>query len=364
MTLFLCGDLMPGRGLDQVLPHSVDPELHEPFVVDARRYVDLAIEASGPIEAPVPYADVWGPALAELERVEPAARIVNLETAVTTHGAWDRQKRIHYRTHPANVELLRVARIDACVLANNHVLDWGRPGLLETLARLHRAGMATAGAGPDRDAAAAPAVIGTRAGRLLVFSYGTADAGIPGDWRAASNRPGVNLLPEVSDRQAQRVAAEVHAHREPADRVVVSLHWGPNWGYEVPAAQRRFAHRLVDERAADVVHGHSSHHPKGIEVYRDRLVLYGAGDFLNDYEGIAGHEAHRPRLALMYFPVLDPDGRLTACALTPLRIRRLRLERASADDGRWLAERLGREGRGLGTSLRSGSDGRWHLTWR
>lgn len=122
MTLFLAGDVMTGRGIDQILPHSVDPVLHEPYVTDAREYVRLAEEVSGPIPAEVPPEYVWGDALPELDRVGPDLRIVNLETAVTTSDEWWRGKVVHYRMHPGNVDALRAAKLDACVLGNNHVL--------------------------------------------------------------------------------------------------------------------------------------------------------------------------------------------------------------------------------------------------
>ncbi|MDZ7801072.1 MAG: CapA family protein [Trueperaceae bacterium] len=201
----------------------------------------------------------------------------------------------------------------------------------------------------------------TPAGRLLVFSYGTASAGVPERWRATPERPGVNLLPEPTDAEADRVIAQVDAHRAEGDRVVVSVHWGANWGYDVPEAQRRFAHRLIIAGAADVVHGHSSHHPKGIEVHRGRLVLYGAGDFLNDYEGIGGHEAYRPHLTAAYLPVLGADGALASMELAPMRIRRLRLARASPEDAGWLADRLTREGRPFGTRVLQVDEGRLRL---
>ena len=53
------------------------------------------------------------------------------------------------------------------------------------------------------------------------------------------------------------------------------------------------------------MHGHSSHHVKAIEVFRGRLILYGCGDFLTDYEGVGGYEEFRGDLALMYFVELD-----------------------------------------------------------
>jgi len=156
VTLFLCGDVMTGRGIDQVLAHPGKPHLHEQYVRSALDYVSIAERASGPIERPVTPEYIWGDALAELERVRPDARIVNLETAVTTaEDAWP-GKAVHYRMHSANVSCLTAARIDCCVLANNHVLDWGYDGLAETLATLRTAGIRTVGAGRDATEAAAP----------------------------------------------------------------------------------------------------------------------------------------------------------------------------------------------------------------
>ena len=94
------------------------------------------------------------------------------------------------------------------------------------------------------------------------------------------------------------VMRAVRAIERPGDVFVVSLHWGGNWGYGIPPAQADFAHALIDEAGVDVVWGHSSHHAKGIEVYHGKLVLYGAGDLINDYEGIAGHEEFRGDLVL------------------------------------------------------------------
>src|SRR5262245_5205286 len=87
--LFLAGDVMTGRGVDQVMAQSVDPVLYERWVQDAREYVALAEVANGPISKPVDGVYLWGDALVELERAGVDARIVNLETAVTTSpDAW------------------------------------------------------------------------------------------------------------------------------------------------------------------------------------------------------------------------------------------------------------------------------------
>ena len=127
--------------------------------------------------------------------------------------------------------------------------------------------------------------------------------------------------------------------------------------------ERAFAHRLIDAGAADVLHGHSSHHPRGIEFYRGRLILYGCGDFINDYEGIGGHESYRPELCLMYFASLDAaDGTVRQLALAPMRVRRFRLQRATEEETGWLQHTLDRESRAFGTRVEHASAGELRAT--
>jgi poly-gamma-glutamate synthesis protein (capsule biosynthesis protein) len=365
ITLFLCGDVMTGRGIDQVLPHPSDPRLCEPYLTSAVAYVKLAERANGPIPKPVDFSYVWGAALEELRRVRPDARIINLETSITKHQACE-PKGINYRMNPENIPCLTAAKIDCCVLANNHVLDWGYPGLLETLDVLENERLNTAGAGRNSRQAAAPAVIEVAGkGRVVVFSFGSMTSGIPRKWAAAGDRPGVNLLEGLSIGTVDRIAKTVQAVKRPRDIVVASIHWGGNWGYQIPPEQTEFAHRLIDDAGIDIVHGHSSHHAKGIEVYNGKPILYGCGDFLDDYEGISGYEAFRDDLALMYFVSIDAStGKLVRCEMTPLQIRNFRLNRPSREDAKWLRDTLNREGRRIGTRVDLTEDTVLILTWR
>jgi poly-gamma-glutamate synthesis protein (capsule biosynthesis protein) len=359
VTLFLCGDVMTGRGVDQILPHPSEPHLYESGTSSAKSYVAIAEAATGPIPRPVDPAYIWGDALSELERREPQARIINLETAVTTsEDAWP-GKGINYRMHPGNVGCLTAARVDCSVLANNHVLDWGRAGLLETLDRLRAAGIQTTGAGRDAREASAPAVIDVPGGgRVLVFAFGCEDAGVPPEWEAGPDRAGVNLLESLSSDAVDRVARQVTAEKRAGDLAIISMHWGGNWGYEIPKRHRAFARGIIDAAGVDLVHGHSSHHPMGLEVYRDRLILYGCGDFLNDYEGIGGYEEFRSDLTAMYFPTLDAaTGSLSRLVLVPMQVRHFRVNRAEEADGRWLETRLNREAAPLGSTLERQADG-------
>src|SRR6266508_2876294 len=358
LRLFLCGDVMTGRGIDQALPHPVNPILYEPYVRDAREYVTLAEKANGSITRPLSADYIWGDALRELERDQVDLRIVNLETAITSAETPWPGKGIHYRMHPQNIGCLTAAQISACVLANNHVLDWGYDGLSETLKTLDAAGIARAGAGNDAEEAMQPAVLDTAGnGRLLLFSFGSRTSGIPEDWRATSISPGINLLDDFSEATAARAADQIRAYQHPGDLIVASIHWGSNWGYEIPRDQIMFAHRLIEEGIA-IVHGHSSHHVKAIEIFKERLVLYGCGDFLADYEGISGYEMFRGDLALMYLVDVDlRNGQLISARLVPMQMRRFRLEHASAADAKWLCNLLNELGVQFTTGANLEKDG-------
>jgi poly-gamma-glutamate capsule biosynthesis protein CapA/YwtB (metallophosphatase superfamily) len=353
VTLFFCGDLMTGRGIDQILPASSPPELFEPYVKDARMYVALAEKRNGPIPSNVDHRYIWGAALEILEEIRPAARIVNLETSITRSDNFWPGKGIHYRMHPENVEVLQAAAIDCCVLANNHTADLGFRGLIETLQTLRRAGIKFAGAGETAVEAAAPTILEVAPGtRLLVFGYAMDSAGVPESWAAGATSPGVNFLSDLSEETRASTIESIKRQSRPEDLVIFSVHWGSNWGYDVPDEQIDFARGLIDSGAVDIVHGHSSHHVRPLEVYKGKLIVYGAGDFLNDYEGIEGNESYRDDLALMYFPTLDArTGELVRLRLVPLQIFRFSLRRASAADAAWLGKVLTRESKQFGTRI-------------
>jgi poly-gamma-glutamate capsule biosynthesis protein CapA/YwtB (metallophosphatase superfamily) len=357
---------MTGRGIDQIMPHPSKPGIHEPYVRDARTYVELAEDMNGPIPAPVCPAYIWGDAREILEKAAPDVRIINLETSITTSEAYWRGKGINYRMHPANIPCLTVAGIDVVSLANNHVIDWGYAGLAETLRTLVKAGLKTAGAGNTAAEASAPAIVELKGkGRVLVFTYGSETSGIPPDWAAGRDKPGVNLLPDLSDAGVGEVRSAVRAVKRPGDVVVASIHWGGNWGYGIPAERIALAHRLIDEAGVDAIHGHSSHHPQGIEVYRGRPIIYGCGDFINDYEGIRGNGQFRGELSLMYFlQVESATGRLISLKMKPTRIRSFRVQRADRGETLWLRDMLNREGKRFGTRVEMEEDATLTLRWQ
>jgi poly-gamma-glutamate synthesis protein (capsule biosynthesis protein) len=164
-------------------------------------------------------------------------------------------------------------------------------------------------------------------------------------------------VPILDDAAADELCRQVRNLRQPGDLAIVSAHWGSNWGYRVETEQIRFARRLIDG-GVDLVHGHSSHHPRPIEIYRQKLILYGCGDLVDDYEGISGHQQYRDDLRLLYFPQLDPtSGKLVELHMAPLHARQMRLHRASNSDVRWLRKTLDKVSRRFGSRIDLRSDG-------
>jgi poly-gamma-glutamate capsule biosynthesis protein CapA/YwtB (metallophosphatase superfamily) len=178
------------------------------------------------------------------------------------------------------------------------------------------------------------------------------------------------LLRDLAPATVAAVGRRVRRWKRAGDVAVASIHWGGKFGYEVPAEHRAFAHALVAEAGIDVVHGHSSHYPMAIEVFAGRPILYGCGDLLNDYEGLAFRVRRRNfriDLALLYVVTLEQgSGRLVRLELVPFRIRRFQLRRPGLHDVAWLRGVLDGEGErfGTGTAPADPSSRSWTLVWR
>lgn len=328
---------MTGRGIDQLFAVHNPQDFGKPDHVPARQYLAWSAQHNGAEMLPVRHDYIWGTALGLLDRVRPDFRLVNLETAITTSSAWA-PKTFNFRMHPANTACLSAAGLDCCVLANNHTLDFGQDGLMETIAALGAAGIGAAGAGADDTSAALPHVhLLDGDSRILVHSWAGWDAGVAGSWCAGPGKPGVAAVPDYSQATAARMLRQIAEHRRAGDITIASIHWGGNWVQAVPDSHRRLAHLLIDRGGVDVVHGHSTHHPFAAERHKGKLVLYGCGDLVNDYEGKPEYRATPANLGAFYFAdVRRETGRLAALRIVPVRRRRFRLERPSPDEHAWV----------------------------
>ncbi len=326
---------MTGRGIDQILSHPVKPQIYESYVKDARDYVSLAENIHGKIPRHTHGNYLWGDALKELDLREPHVRIINLETSITKSDTPCIDKGIQYRMHPNNIDALTAAKIDVCTLANNHILDWGISGLEESLGSLNKANIYHAGAGVTIQNAQAPAILSIPAisKRVLIFSMGTMSSGIPKDWTATESKPGVWLLENLNIETIVQIKKKTDEYRQPDDFCVVSIHWGSNWVEQIPPQHQTFAHSLIDKVKVNLIHGHSSHHPIGIEIYKNIPILYGCGDLINDYEEITPQ--HRPMsdFSLMYFLNFDAQNlKLKQFEIVPVEKKKFSLKFADQED--------------------------------
>jgi poly-gamma-glutamate capsule biosynthesis protein CapA/YwtB (metallophosphatase superfamily) len=260
--------------------------------------------------------EVWGDMLPHLAQAD--LRIVNLECALTTHlQQWTRtEKTFHFRADPEAVRVLQAAHIEACALANNHILDYEEQGLLDTLRVLDASGIRHAGAGADTAEAAVPAMIevpGTAPCRVALLSYTDNEP----DFAATAKRPGTNYL-EVSlnEEALKRIANDIaQARAQGADLVVFSNHWGANFVERPSAEFRSFARRVI-ELGADIYHGHSAHICQGIEIYRGKPILYDTGNFIDDY---AVHPQLRNDRSCL-FKLMFEQGKLCRIELLPVSL--------------------------------------------
>lgn len=219
----------------------------------------------------------WGDTLPLLRQAD--VLVGNLEFVLADDGRPWPGKTFHFRADREAVSSLEAAGFAIVSVANNHVLDFGADAALDCLATLTERGIRFSGAGPDAAAARRPAIV--RRDGITIAMLAVTDN--EPDWEAGVDSPGVRYLPvDPDDARARELLGDVARQREAADLVIVSAHWGGNWGVGVPRSHRRFARALVDA-GADVVFGHSPHIVRGVEVHRGRPILYGTGDFVDDY---------------------------------------------------------------------------------
>lgn len=233
-------------------------------------------------------------------------------------------KAFRFRSDVQQVRVLTEARINAVSLANNHVLDFGIQGLFQMIRVLREAGIHQAGAGAMLREASAPAIwkVKDRTIGLLAFTDNE-----PG-WAATEEQPGVWYVPvALHEPRARQLFALVERTRAAVDLLVVSAHWGPNWGQIPPEEHCAFAHALIDA-GADLIFGHSGHIMRGIEIYQQKPILYCAGDFVDDY-AVDPHERN-DRSAL--FVVEWSGNTLSRLLLFPTVIQSFQAQRAQGGE--------------------------------
>lgn len=308
LKLFLCGDVMLGRAIDQLFKYKNDPTLYESFVKSALYYLPPTMKKYSNPNTYVNYDYIWNSLLSNKFYTNSDLRIINLETSITTSKT-PQNKQVLYKMHPKNIVTLKIAKIDYCNMANNHVMDWGISGGIETEKTLTKNNINFGGIGYNINEAKSPKIINVNNKKIYIFSFADIDSGTPLDWKATNNKFGVNVIDTSNGQTKINVGEYIKKYNELADFIIISIHWGPNWSFDIPSYHKNFAHYLIDNAGVDLVHGHSSHHFKPLEIYQNKLVLYGCGDFINDYETIESDKSFFSDVNFAYYPMYNLDTR-------------------------------------------------------
>lgn len=233
------------------------------------RLVNEALKKSPP-------AYPWGNTLPIFQQAD--LRICNLECVLSNSGN-PAPKAFNFRSDEKNIQTLQAAQIDMVSIANNHVLDYEQSALLRMLDVLNSQNLLYSGAGKNLAHASTPAICEVKGEKIGFLAFTDNEPG----WEAKENRPGVFFVPiDAREKRAKELFKTVETLRQEVDLLILSAHWGPNWGYEPPEEHVSFAHALIDA-GADLIFGHSGHIFRGIEVYKKRPIIYCAGDFIDDY---------------------------------------------------------------------------------
>lgn len=202
---------------------------------------------------------------------KPDFTIANLETPITTRGTVQTKEYV-YRSSPLALPALKAAGVDIVNLANNHVMDYGTDGLLDTMSALDQEGIKRVGAGKDATEAYQPVMVEKDGVKIAVFGFSRV---VPeASWKAAPGHPG------VAETYSYTVPVEaIQKAKATADLVVVVAHWGVERDDNPDKNQKELAHRYIDAGADLIIGGHP-HVLQGFEQYKGKWIAYSLGNFI------------------------------------------------------------------------------------
>ena len=356
------GDNMLGRAVQLSFPVQAPGEQWIRDSCTADHYMTMALHSLQPTLSEIRQQNencgsyLWDQSRFAMKH-EPDVCLLNLETAVTktiSNSDIPSHKGIHYHMHVDNFETIMAgfpfqAPVVVC-FANNHSLDFGRKAFEEESLTFfdQTTSVKMIGCGRNFREAATPAVVHCDGVEIEIFAVATGCSGTPRDWWATEFQSGLVGLPSLTNsvkvEEAMKIIRNVISNSPSGNnrRVrILSIHWGPNWALKHEseaqiAARREFAHRVIDECGVDLIYGHSSHHIRGMERYKQKLILYGAGDIINDYEGFENPGEERyVKLGGIFVVDLTESGELRQLRIVPMLMNQLRLERYTKDSLRW-----------------------------
>lgn len=263
----------------------------------------------------------WSAALAQFpESRSVDVAMVNLENPITDADRKRSGKRFNFRAEPESVAALEAGGIDLVTLANNHTMDYNRPGLLDTLAALDQSDIHAIGAGENITEARRPKILDVKGQRIAYFGYYNAH------WHAATETSA-----GTNPRENEALAADIQAVRDQVDWVVVNFHWGEELARYPAPYQRSIARRAIDA-GADLVVGHHPHVLQGAEVYKDRAIVYSLGNFI-----FGGHSRSTYDTAVLKVALRDRQMKVD---FVPVRVQNYQPRVAQGDRAKEILQEL------------------------
>lgn len=230
----------------------------------------------------------------------------NLETPVSVRGA-AASKTFAFRSKPAALEGLSKAGIDGVTVANNHILDYGRTAMLDTLIHLDKNNIGHTGAGANITEAFKPYVKTVKGKRIAVL--GTSRVLSDPSWYAGKNSPGA-----ASAYTAEPLMSAIKKSAKDNDYTVVYIHWNQEFKDYPEAYARKLAKQMIDS-GADIILGAHSHCLMGIEYYKHKPIYYSLGNFVFNRSTRGGDKTLHSML--VNFTII-PSG--VTSSITPVKI--------------------------------------------
>ena len=199
--------------------------------------------------------------------------IGNLETPITARGAAYTKKAYSFRLKPSSALSLKNLKLDAVAISNNHLMDYGKEGMEDTISFLNELSIQHAGGGNNLLDARRPALLKCGNVTICILAYSDRP---PAEYYASDCTPGISHL------NLGQIKDDVETWKTRYNIVIISLHWGIEQTHEPQWDQIEIAHKIIDA-GADGIIGHHPHWPQGIEIYRNKPVVYSLGNFISGY---------------------------------------------------------------------------------
>ena len=251
-------------------------------------------------------------------------------------------KVFNFKADPDKVQTLLEGNISVVSVANNHIGDFDKNGLLETIKVLDDAGIKPVGAGKNADQARSPIIIKKNGIKIGIFAFTDNEPG----WEATKTVAGTNYISVGDIKYEQRFIDDVKKARENVDILIVSAHWGPNKREQPTPEFIKFAHSLINA-GVDIFHGHSAHIFQGIEIYKNKLIMYDTGDFIDDY---MIYPDLRNDISFLFLVTVDRK-KIKNVQFIPVLISNMQVNLALGQDFNWAADRIKKLSAPFGTKI-------------